>query len=166
MAATESILIKRYENRKLYDTSRSVYVTLEDVAAMIRGGKEVKVIDAKTNEDLTKSTLAQIILEQERDKKNLLPLSFMLQLIKYGETVQGTFQDYLSTGFETFLASQLEVQKRMREGAETASRKPTAKAPDTRPAQGAPADASLRQEMEELKKMVVDLQAQQKRRKK
>jgi len=166
VAATKPILIKRYENRKLYDTSRSVYVTLEDIAAMIRDGQEIKVVDAKTNDDLTKTTLAQIILEQERDKKNLLPLSFMLQLIKYGETIQGTFQDYLSTGFETFLASQLEVQKRMREWAESAARnsKRPAAAPEP-PPDATAKEATLRQEVDDLKKMVATLQAQQKRRK-
>ncbi len=166
MAATKPIVIKRYENRKLYDTSRSVYVTLEDIAALIRDGQEIKVIDAKTNEDLTKSTLAQIVLEQERDKKNLLPLSFMLQLIKYGETIQGTFQDYLSTGFETFLASQLEVQKRMRDWAESATRNAKRPpAPPEPPPDASGNEATLRQELDELKKMVANLQAQQKRRK-
>jgi polyhydroxyalkanoate synthesis repressor PhaR len=117
--AGEPILIKRYDNRKLYDTSRSSYITLEDIAGLIREGKEIRVVDAKTNEDLTKSTLALIILEEERHKKNLLPLSFMYHLIKYGESIQGVFQEYLSTGFETFLASQQEAQKRMREWAES-----------------------------------------------
>ncbi len=111
----EPIIIKRYENRKLYDSSRSTYITLEEIAGLIRGGKEIKVVDAKTNENLTKSTLALIILEGERHKKNLLPLSFMYQLIKYGESIQEVFQEYLSSGFEAFLASQQEAQKRLRE---------------------------------------------------
>jgi polyhydroxyalkanoate synthesis repressor PhaR len=166
--ATTPIVIKRYENRKLYDTSRSVYVTLEDVATLIRDGKDIRVVDAKTNEDLTKSTLAQIVLEQERDKKNLLPLSFMMQLIKYGEAIQGTFQEYLSSGFETFVTSQLEVQKRMREWAETASQKKARPEPEaaaaTRP-ERKPDDA-IRAELEELKRKVAELESQRKRRKK
>ena len=156
--ATTPILIKRYENRKLYDTSRSAYVTLEEIAGMIREGKEIKVVDAKTNEDLTKSTLALIILEQERDKKNLLPLSFMYQLIKYGETVQGTFQDYLSTGLDTFLASQRDVQKRVREWADAAGPKKSPPAPEP----AAPSNDSLRNELEELKRKVAELENQRK----
>jgi polyhydroxyalkanoate synthesis repressor PhaR len=159
---TTPILIKRYENRKLYDTSRSVYVTLEDLAGMIREGKEIKVVDAKTNEDLTKNTLALIILEQERDKKNLLPLSFMYQLIKYGEQVQGTFQDYLSTGFDAFLASQREVQKRVQEWAGTGAApksRPTSEPPDT-------SNETLRMELEELKRKVAELESRHKPRKK
>ncbi|MGH7410603.1 MAG: polyhydroxyalkanoate synthesis regulator DNA-binding domain-containing protein, partial [Candidatus Methylomirabilis sp.] len=115
---SEPILIKRYENRKLYDSSRSTYVTLEEIAGIIREGKEVRVVDARTHEDLTKNTLALIILEGERQKKNLLPLSFMYQLIKYGESIQGVFQEYLSSGFEAFLATQQQTQKRLREWAE------------------------------------------------
>jgi polyhydroxyalkanoate synthesis repressor PhaR len=149
------ILIKRYENRKLYDSSRSTYVTLEDIASLIREGKEVKVIDAKTNEDLTKSTLALIILEEERHKKNLLPLSFMYQLIKYGESIQGVFQEYLSSGFEAFLASQQEAQKRMAEWAAG----PPGKATHAEQAKGASdKEASLKAEVDELKRKLGELE--------
>lgn len=160
--ATTPILIKRYENRKLYDTSRSVYVTLDEITGMIREGKEIKVVDAKTNEDLTKNTLALIILEQERDKKNLLPLSFMYQLIKYGEAVQGTFQDYLSTGFDAFLTSQRDAQKRMREWVEGAGPKQPRPAPEP----AASSNDSLRSELEELKRKVAEMENRRKPRKK
>jgi polyhydroxyalkanoate synthesis repressor PhaR len=160
--ATTPILIKRYENRKLYDTSRSAYVTLEEIAGMIREGKEIKVVDAKTNEDLTKSTLALIILENERDKKNVLPLSFMYQLIKYGEAIQGTFQDYLSTGFDAFLASQRDVQEHMREWTGAPGRKKARPAPEP----AAPSNDSLRNELEELKRKVAGLENRRKPRKK
>ncbi len=123
--ADKPIVIKRYENRKLYDTNRSTYVTLQDIAHLIRDGHEVQVIDARTNEDLTKSTLALIILEEERQKKNPLPLNLMYQLIKYGEALQGTFQEAVSSGFEALLTSQIEAQKRMREWAEATVPKPT-----------------------------------------
>jgi len=92
-----------------------VYAAAEEIAGLIKEGREIRVVDAKTNEDLTKSTLALIIMEGERHKKNLLPLSFMYQLIKYGESIQDVFQEYLSAGFEAFLASQQEAQKRLRE---------------------------------------------------
>jgi polyhydroxyalkanoate synthesis repressor PhaR len=151
----EPIIIKRYENRKLYDSSRSTYVTLEEIAALIREGKEIKVVDAKTGEDLTKSTLALIILEGERQKKNLLPLSFMYQLIKYGESVQSVFQEYLSTGLDAFLASQQEAQKRLREWAEQRlgkdSRSESQKVSSDR-------EASLKEEVDQLKRKLDELE--------
>jgi len=159
MADAGVVIIKRYENRKLYDTSRSVYVTLEDVATLIREGKEVQVVDAKTGEDLTKSTLALIILEEERQKKNLLPLSLMYQLIKYGELVQGTFQEYLSTGFETLLAGQMEAQKRMQEWAKATvpgPPNPASSAPE--PPTPPPPDGSLQDEVAALKRKLQDLE--------
>lgn len=151
----EPILIKRYENRKLYDSSRSTYITLEEIAGLIREGKGIRVIDARTNEDLTKSTLAQIIMEGERHKKNLLPLSFMYQLIKYGESIQGVFQEYLSSGFETFLASQQEAQKQLREWSEA----PRGEEPRTASPKGtSEREASLKGEVDQLKRKLDDLE--------
>jgi polyhydroxyalkanoate synthesis repressor PhaR len=148
-------VIKRYENRKLYDSSRSTYVTLDDIAGMIREGKEVKVVDARTNDDLTKSTLALIILEGERQKKNLLPLNFMYQLIKYGESIQGAFQEFLSTGFEAFMASQQETQKRLREWAEGR----LAKEGRSEPAMAAPeGEGPLEAEFNQLKRRLEELE--------
>jgi polyhydroxyalkanoate synthesis repressor PhaR len=151
----KTVLIKRYDNRKLYDTSRSTYVTLEDIAGLIREGKEVKVVDAKSNEDLTRGTLAQIILEDERHKKNLLPLSFMYQLIKYGESVQGIFQEYLSTGFEAFLATQQAAQQHMRQWAEVG----LGKEPRSEKAEpAADSGASLKDELTDLRRKVDELE--------
>ncbi|MGH7412329.1 MAG: polyhydroxyalkanoate synthesis regulator DNA-binding domain-containing protein [Candidatus Methylomirabilis sp.] len=153
--ASEPILIKRYENRKLYDSSRSTYVTLEEIARMIREGKEVRVVDARTHEDLTKNTLALIILEGERQKKNLLPLSFMYQLIKYGESIQGVFQEYLSSGFEAFLASQQQTQKRLREWADgRLGKDPSGEQPNVEFAR----DASLKDEVDQLKRKLEELE--------
>lgn len=153
--SAEPILIKRYENRKLYDSSRSTYVTLEEIAGLIREGKEIKVVDARTSEDLTKNTLALIVLEGERQRKNLLPLSFMYQLIKYGESIQGVFQEYLSSGFEAFLASQKEAHNQVREwskarlGGESTITEPTA---------ARPAEASLKDEVDRLKQKLEQLE--------
>ncbi|MGH7369892.1 MAG: polyhydroxyalkanoate synthesis regulator DNA-binding domain-containing protein [Candidatus Methylomirabilaceae bacterium] len=155
----EPITIKRYENRKLYDSSRSTYVTLEEIAALIREGREVKVVDAKTGEDLTKSTLALIILEGERQKKNLLPLSFMYQLIKYGESVQGIFQEYLSTGLDAFLSSQQEAQKRLREWTEGRLGKDSRGEP---PKTGSDREASLKEEVDHLKRKLDELERRMK----
>jgi polyhydroxyalkanoate synthesis repressor PhaR len=152
---SEPILIKRYENRKLYDSSRSMYVTLEEIAGLIREGKEVRVVDAKTNEDLTKNTLALIILEGERHKKNLLPLSFMYQLIKYGESIQGVFQEYLSTGFEAFMAGQREAQKHLHQWTE----RPIETEANASPRQAeAKPDAPLKEEIELLKRKLEQLE--------
>src|SRR5688572_1252539 len=77
-------VIKRYANRKLYDTQHSRYVTLDQIAEMIRGGDDVKIIDNKTKEDLTSVTLAQIIFEEEKRQKSFLPLQAMRNIIQSG----------------------------------------------------------------------------------
>src|SRR5438552_1622968 len=81
-------VIKRYSNRKLYDTQESRYVTLEEIEEMIRAGREVTVVDAASGEDLTSVTLTQIILENERNHRANLPSAFLHQLIKHGEAWQ------------------------------------------------------------------------------
>ena len=154
------VLIKRYENRKLYDTSRSVYVTLEDIAQLIRDGKEIKVVDAKTNEDLTKNTLALIILEEERHKKNLLPLNFMYQLIKYGESVQGSFQEYLTTGFEALLAGQQEAQRRVQKWTDAT----LGKDQQETPAGGESDQQAFKEELEALKRKMHELELRLKKK--
>ena len=87
---TSPKIIKRYANRKLYDTERSSYVTLEDIAVMIKAGEEVQVVDNKSGEDLTSVTLAQIIFEAEK-KKSAMPLSLLRTLIRDGGDVIGEF---------------------------------------------------------------------------
>ena len=85
-------VIKRYSNRKLYDTQESRYVTLEEIEEMIRGGREISVVDAASGEDLTSVTLTQIILENERTRRASLPSAFLHQLIKHGESWQDFVQ--------------------------------------------------------------------------
>lgn len=84
MSDGHSKVIKRYQNRKLYDTSDSCYVTLEDISDMIKQGEEVQVIDNTTKEDLTAVTLAQIIFEEQKKKTNVLPLGTFRQIIQGG----------------------------------------------------------------------------------
>src|SRR2546430_1951816 len=81
---SEPRVIKRYANRKLYDTQRSRYVTLDQIADMIRSGNDVKIVDNNTKEDLTSITLAQIIFEQEKKQKAFLPLGAMKDIIASG----------------------------------------------------------------------------------
>jgi polyhydroxyalkanoate synthesis repressor PhaR len=88
----EPKVIKRYTNRKLYDTVESRYVTLDEIAEMIKGGTEVKIIDNRSKEDLTSVTLAQIIFEEEK-KQSQMPLALLRQIIRHpGESIQGFFQ--------------------------------------------------------------------------
>src|ERR1700719_5210322 len=83
------VVVKKYANRRLYNTATSSYVTLEDLAKMIKDGGDFIVHDAKTNEDITRSVLSQIIVEQEQKGQNLLPISFLRQLIGfYGDSMQ------------------------------------------------------------------------------
>jgi polyhydroxyalkanoate synthesis repressor PhaR len=91
-AAREPKVIKRYTNRKLYDTVESRYVTLDEIAEMIKGGTEVKIIDNRSKEDLTSVTLAQIIFEEEK-KQSQMPLALLREIIRHpGESIQGFFQ--------------------------------------------------------------------------
>ncbi len=95
--AHEPKVIKRYTNRKLYDTVESRYVTLDEIAQMIKGGAEVKIIDNRSKEDLTSVTLAQIIFEEEK-KRSHMPLGFLREIIRNGgDAVTGFYQEKVST---------------------------------------------------------------------
>ncbi len=97
----EPTIIKKYANRRLYDTGRSSYVTLDDLCEMIQDGMDFVVYDAKTNEDLTRSVLTQIIVEQEGRGQNMLPINFLRQLIGfYGDNVQTVVPNYLEKTVE------------------------------------------------------------------
>ncbi len=99
----EKIVIKKYANRRLYDTSASAYVTLEHLSELTRQGKEFIVQDAKTGADLTRAVLAQIIFEQENKKEGVLPVSFLRQLIQfYGDNFQTMLPAYLELSMKTF----------------------------------------------------------------
>ena len=101
------IIIKKYANRRLYDTSASAYVTLEHLSELVRSGKEFSVQDAKTGEDLTRAVLAQIIFEQENRKEGVLPVSFLRQLIQfYGDNFQTMLPAYLELSMKTFAQQQ------------------------------------------------------------
>jgi polyhydroxyalkanoate synthesis repressor PhaR len=104
-------VIKRYSNRKLYDTQESRYVTLEEIEEMIRTGREIVVVDAATGEDLTSVTLAQIILENERNHRAALPTAFLHQLIKHGEAWQDFVQRSMKSSLEGIVSSQREVER-------------------------------------------------------
>jgi polyhydroxyalkanoate synthesis repressor PhaR len=110
------VLIKKYGNRRLYDTAGSRYVNLEDLAALVRAGKEVRVVDAKSGRDLTRVTLTQIITEDAKDKPTGLPLELLRQLIMASDEVRQEFlMWYLKSAFDTFQKLQDTVQNRLSE---------------------------------------------------
>ena len=108
-------VIKRYSNRKLYDTQESRYVTLEELEELIRAGQEISVVDVSTGEDLTSVTLAQIILENERSRRAGLPTAFLHQLIKHGEAWQDFVQKSMKSSLEGIMSSQREAERVFRE---------------------------------------------------
>jgi polyhydroxyalkanoate synthesis repressor PhaR len=113
--ADDKLIIKRYGNRRLYNTETSSYVNFQDIVDVIRQGHDIQVIDSQTQEDITKLILTQIILEEEKNKKSILPLSFLYQLIRYQEeSVQDFFQNYLSASFEAYMKTKQEFDRRFR----------------------------------------------------
>jgi polyhydroxyalkanoate synthesis repressor PhaR len=107
-------VIKRYSNRKLYDLQASRYVTLEELAAMIRAGREISVADVATGEDLTSVVLAQIILEKEKQHDSALPTGFMHQLIQYGEAWQDFALSSMKGHVEGLMTSQREADQALK----------------------------------------------------
>jgi polyhydroxyalkanoate synthesis repressor PhaR len=104
----EPITIKKYANRRLYNTGTSTYVTLEDLAVMVKAGEDFVVFDAKTGEDITRSVLAQIIFEQEnKEGQNLLPINFLRQLIRfYGDSMQMMVPRFLEASIDSLTKEQ------------------------------------------------------------
>ncbi|MGL4495671.1 MAG: polyhydroxyalkanoate synthesis repressor PhaR [Beijerinckiaceae bacterium] len=110
-------VIKKYANRRLYHTGTSTYVTLEDLAGMIRQGEEFEVQDAKSGEDITRSVLTQIIFEQESKGTNLLPIPFLRQLIGfYGDSLQGVVPTYLESAMQHFSKDQAMFREQFAKG--------------------------------------------------
>ena len=113
--ADGEIVIKKYANRRLYNTGTSTYVTLEDLAKMVKKGEDFLVQDAKSGEDITHSVLTQIIFEQESKTGNtLLPISFLRQLIGYyGDQMQMVVPSFLEHSMKTFSDQQSQMQEHM-----------------------------------------------------
>ncbi len=110
--ASGKIVIKKYANRRLYNTSRSSYVTLDDLAQMVRAGQDFAVYDAKSGEDITRSVLTQIIFEEEAKGHAMLPTGFLRQIIGlYGDTLQTVVPGYLEASMKTFAENQERMRK-------------------------------------------------------
>lgn len=101
------VIIKKYANRRLYNTETSSYITLEHLAAMTREGRDFKVVDAKTEEDITHNVLTQIIMEEEARGQTMLPVNFLRQLIAlYGDSMQAMVPGYLEASMDSFRRNQ------------------------------------------------------------
>jgi polyhydroxyalkanoate synthesis repressor PhaR len=111
----EPTIIKKYANRRLYNTGTSTYVTLEDLAEMVKSGEDFLVNDAKTGEDITRSVLTQIIFEQENKGQNLLPITFLRQLIRfYGDSIQNLIPTYLDFSIDSLVRDQDKLRGQMK----------------------------------------------------
>ncbi len=120
MAQTEDkeapITIKKYANRRLYNTATSSYVTLDHLAQMVKEGTQFAVFDAKSGEEITRSVLTQIIVEEEAKGQNLLPVSFLRHLISfYGDSLQGLVPSYLEQSMQSFATNQEKMRDYMKE---------------------------------------------------
>lgn len=144
-------VIKRYNNRKLYDTQESRYVTLDELEELIRAGREIQVVDAATGEDLTSVTLAQILLENERERRAGLPTAFLHQLIKHGEAWQDFVEKSLRSSLEGITTSQREADRVFREWAARAGLVPPKEGKAEREREPPREAEALRQEVSALK---------------
>lgn len=110
----EPVVIKKYANRRLYNTQTSTYVTLEDLCDMVKEGTDFLVCDAKTGDELTKQVLTQIIFEQENKGQNLLPVSFLRNLIGfYDDGIKDFVPHYLESSMQTFMKNQEKMREMM-----------------------------------------------------
>jgi len=108
------VIVKKYSNRRLYDTTNKKYVTLEEISSLIRNGYEVRVIDSQSGADISKVVLIQVILESEKNREDILPVSFLHMLIKYGNKIaKDFFENYFLMMFQPYLSVQNNMQKNL-----------------------------------------------------
>jgi polyhydroxyalkanoate synthesis repressor PhaR len=121
----DTLIIKRYGNRRLYNTETQTYVNYQDLIKLVQDGQDIKVIDSTSKEDVTKAVLIQLILEEEKDKKSILPTPFLFQLLRSREeSVQDFFTNHLSASFDAYLKTKEEFNNRFRTMLEMASQAP------------------------------------------
>ncbi len=156
---SSTVIIKKYANRRLYDTGGSRYVNLDDIAALVREGKDVKIVDAKTGQDLTRVTLTQIITEDAKDKPTGLPLELLRQLIIASDEVRQEFvMWYLKSAFDTYQKVQDAVQSRLGE-VQSAILSPVDMMKRFLGSTPPPPKAEAEPEMDILRKRVAELEA-------
>ncbi|MDP8913319.1 MAG: polyhydroxyalkanoate synthesis repressor PhaR, partial [Pseudomonadota bacterium] len=113
-APDDVVIIKKYANRRLYNTESSAYITLDHLAEMVRAKREFKVVDAKTGEDITRSVLTQIIMDEESRGTNMLPVNFLRQLIgMYGDNMQSLVPQFLEESLTAFQRNQSQFRDAM-----------------------------------------------------
>ena len=113
----DTVIIKKYANRRLYNTSSSSYITLEDLAKMVRENVEFQVLDAKSGDDITHSILTQIIMDEEANGEQMLPVSFLRQLIgMYGNSMQSLMPSYLEASMANFRQNQANIREAFEKG--------------------------------------------------
>ena len=171
---TPSVVVKKYANRRLYDTASSAYVTLEDLGAMVKRGTDFIVQDARTGEDLTRQVLTQIIVEEENRGESLLPIQFLRQLIRfYGGGGPALLPGYLTASMETFSRQQESWREAFAQGStggffEEQARQNMAlfertvrafspfapTAPEAAPAQGEEELSELKRKVEEMSRQI------------
>lgn len=111
----DPVIIKRHGNRRLYNTETKSYVNYQELLELIRSGRDIQVLDSSTKADVTKAVLVQLILEEEKNAKSVLPLPFLFQLIRSREgQVQEFFSNYLATSFEAYLKTKEEFDRRFK----------------------------------------------------
>jgi polyhydroxyalkanoate synthesis repressor PhaR len=119
------LIIKRYGNRRLYNTETRAYVNTDELAKLVRDGQDIKVVDSTTKEDVTKAVLIQVILEEEKNNKTVLPTEFLFQLLRSREdSVQDFFKNHLSASFNAYLKTKEEFDNRFRTMLEMATQAP------------------------------------------
>ena len=112
---SDALIIKRYGNRRLYNTETKSYVNYEDLSKIVRDGSDIKVVDSKTQEDVTKAVLIQMILEEEKNDKTVLPTEFLFQILRTREdSLQDFFKNHLSASFNAYLKTKEEFDNRFR----------------------------------------------------
>ena len=116
-AGSDTVVIKKYANRRLYNTQSSSYITLDDLARMVREGVDFQVLDAKTGNDITHSILTQIIMDEESNGGQMLPVSFLRQLIgMYGNSMQAMMPSYLEASMANFRDNQSKIREAWEKG--------------------------------------------------
>ena len=159
--STETVIIKKYANRRLYDTSNSRYINLEDIAALVRNGKHVRVVDAGSGEDITRVTLTQIIVEDAKDQPSGLPLELLRQLIVTSDRVGQEFiMWYLKSAFDAYQNVQSSLKNRLSE-MQTAALSPLQIMKNFIPGASAEKTADASAELQELRRRVAELEARQ-----
>ena len=112
---TDGIIVKRYGNRRLYNTETRSYVNYQDLIKLARSGEDFQVIDSTTKEDVTKAVLIQMILEEEKNNNNILPTPFLFQLLRSNEeSLQDFFKNHLTTSLAAYMKTKAEFDKRFR----------------------------------------------------